>query len=111
MKDLIDLVDGKKTRRRIPSSRRKIIYKRDFKRCRYCKKRVDYRTFHADHIKPVSYGGNDYVFNLATSCPDCNMSRSNKVWIRPKKLSFIQEVYEKFLIVWYLDIPSVKDFI
>lgn len=111
VKGLINFFDGKKTRRYIPLKRRKIIYKRDFGCCRYCGKPVRFSKFHADHIEPVSYGGNDYVFNLATAHKKCNLKRSNKWWIKPKKLNLLQKVYQLILIVVYRDIPSIKDYI
>lgn len=110
MEEFIDLVDGKKKRRYIPLRRRKIIYKRDLGCCRYCGNAVSFKKFHADHIKPVSYNGNDYVFNLATACKDCNLKRSNKFWVEPNKINTIQKILELILIIWYRDVPSIKDF-
>lgn len=104
-----EIFDGKKQRRRIKSDRRKIIYKRDGKRCRYCNKKVQYHTFHVDHILPVYHGGNDYVFNLCCSCPDCNLSKGANKWIKPKELPLWRKIYGILLLGWYLDLPTLED--
>lgn len=100
-----------KTRRRIKSSRRRIVFLRDGGRCRYCGNVVQYETFHLDHIVPRSEWGNDYVFNLATSCPECNMSKGANGNIVPKPLPPVKKLYEIYLILKFGDYPSVEDFI
>lgn len=106
-----DLIDRKKQRRHIKLDRRKIIFKRDGKRCRYCRSKVKYEDFHVDHIKPVSHHGNDYVFNLCCACASCNLSRSNKERIRPSRLPLWRKIYGILLVLWYTDIPEIKDFV
>jgi len=97
----------KKTRRYISENRRKVVYYRDGGRCRYCK---DSEMYEVDHIKPVSYGGNDYVFNLACSCRTCNRSRSNKYWVKPRELTTWEKVLQIILIVVFWDFPKMKDY-
>lgn len=46
-------------------------------RCYWCKKRFAGR-FHVDHIVAVANGGRHEPANLAISCPDCNVSKSDK---------------------------------
>jgi len=101
---------GKKSRRRMPSRRRKVVYYRDGCRCRYCGRFVTYRDYHIDHIKPVSYGGNDYVFNLACACASCNLSRGNKHWIKPEPLGIFRTLFGLVLIIMYMDLPGIEDF-
>lgn len=101
----------KKTRRKMPSNRRKIIFKRDGKKCRYCGVQLEYETFHVDHILPVSHFGDDYVFNLCASCPDCNLKKGANKDIVPKPLSFVNKLYEIYLILKYKDYPSLDDYI
>ena len=108
---LTELFDGKKQRRRIKSDRRKIVWNRDGKRCRYCNSRVHYKDMEVDHIKPVSKGGNDYIFNLACACKPCNRKRSNKEWVRPSELPFWRKIFEKILILWYMDTPEIEDYV
>lgn len=112
---LTELFDGKKTRRSLPSSRRQVVYYRDGGRCRYCTKKVMYTTFHLDHVVPVKprdgrHGGNDYVFNIVTSCPKCNRSRSNNENIQPNDIPFWRKVYQFWLIVEKEDWPRLRDF-
>lgn len=46
-------------------------------RCIYCK--VDCsKTYHVDHIIPVSKGGSSWPENLQILCPRCNLSKSAK---------------------------------
>lgn len=106
----IELINGKKERRYISYKRKTIIYKRDGGRCRYCRKKVKRNNFHADHINPVSYHGNDYVFNLCTACVTCNRRRSNNIKIQPRKISIFRKLYQFYLILKYGDFPSIEDF-
>lgn len=110
LRTLLELVDGKKQRRRIQSNRRKIIWYRDGKKCRYCGKKLNYRTFHVDHVLPVYHNGNDYVFNLCASCPGCNLDKGANKRIVPKKLSIFRKIYGLYLIFKYRDFPNIKDF-
>jgi 5-methylcytosine-specific restriction endonuclease McrA len=45
--------------------------------CYYCGKRFP-GVFHADHIIPLSRGGRHIAENLCISCPNCNLTKSNK---------------------------------
>lgn len=111
IKELLEKAGVQKTRRRISSNRRKIVYERDGKKCRYCGKNLQYETFHVDHIYPISDWGNDYVFNLAASCPECNMRKGKKTDILPNPLPKWRTLYGLFLIVKYKDYPKVEDFL
>lgn len=107
---LIELLDGKKQRRRIPPKRRKIVFYRDGRRCRYCRTRLSYITFHVDHILPIYHHGNDYTFNLCASCPTCNMNKGANKFIKPKELSLLRRIYGVVLMIITLDIPKPSDF-
>ena len=43
--------------------------------CFYCRKDV---SEHVDHFFPLSKGGNDYWFNLVTTCQNCNQRKRDK---------------------------------
>lgn len=112
--DTLDKLRGigiEKTRRRIDSNRRQLIFERDGGKCRYCGKSVEYKDFHLDHILPRYYWGNDYVFNLCVSCPDCNMNKGADRSIIPEPLTFVKRLFELYLIWKYQDFPKIKDFI
>lgn len=110
LKLLRELTDGKKQRRYIPSNRRKVIWYRDGKRCRYCKTKLQYHTFHCDHILPVYHGGNDYTLNLCAACPPCNMNKGANRRIVPRPLRLWRKVYGMILMIYFLDYPKPHDF-
>lgn len=114
IKTLRELFNGKKERRRMPSNRRKLVWHRDGKRCRYgiaCNfDKVKYHMFHLDHIKPVSYHGIDYNTNLCVACAKCNLRRSNKYWIKPRPIPVWRKIFGIILIFWFKDIPKPIDF-
>lgn len=109
--NLLDLIDGKKQRRSFKKDRRRLVYLRDGKRCRYCNKKLKYNQMEVDHVKPVASHGNDYVFNLACSCRTCNRSKSAKTWVKPRKLPVWRQVFGIILILYYLDLPTIEDFV
>jgi 5-methylcytosine-specific restriction endonuclease McrA len=109
------ILDGKKQRRRIPLNRRYAVWHRDGKRCRYglvCdqKQQLGIGGFHLDHIKPVWYHGNDYTFNLCVACPECNMQRGKKRYIKPSALPFWRKIYGLLLMIKHRDLPKPIDF-
>ena len=61
------------------SSSSKIIQLFDIQNyeCIYCKVDIS-GSKHIDHIIPLSKGGSNLITNLALSCPDCNLRKSNK---------------------------------
>lgn len=114
MKDLKSLLEGtglQKRRRRMSSARRQLVFNRDGGRCRYCDKQLDYTTFHVDHINPRVDWGNDYVFNLAASCPDCNMRKGRRTDVVPKPLPLWRQLYGLFLVYKFKDYPQIEDFL
>lgn len=55
------------------------VFRRDGFRCRYCGRSVDDGvTLHADHVIPVSRGGQTLIDNLVTACLECNLGKSDK---------------------------------
>jgi len=100
----------KRQRRRIDHKRRKVIWYRDGRRCRYCSKKLHYEKFHLDHILPLSHGGNDYVFNLCAACSRCNLRKGANRRTVPRDLSIFRKIYGLFLIVWFGDYPKLSDY-
>lgn len=54
------------------------IFKMQKCRCAYCSVSLKDRTYHVDHIKPLSRGGHNDRTNLQILCPTCNMRKYNK---------------------------------
>ena len=44
-----------------------------------------YKAYHVDHLRPVEHGGTNWPRNLIIACPDCNMSKSDKLPIEFKR--------------------------
>lgn len=55
----------------------KFLYYKQSGKCLYCEKELE-KTFHLDHIIPLSRGGSNWKENLQILCPTCNMRKSNK---------------------------------
>ena len=62
---------------RIPISKklRFTVLQRDKFRCVYCGAEPEEKELQVDHVKPVSKGGNNELFNLVTSCRSCNIGK------------------------------------
>ncbi|MFM0432359.1 DUF1376 domain-containing protein [Paraburkholderia aspalathi] len=59
------------------------VFRRDDYTCQYCTERGG--RLEADHVIPVSRGGQTALANLATACLPCNRSKGTKLlseWIR-----------------------------
>lgn len=54
------------------------VFKRDKFTCQYCGKKSPDVILHIDHIVPVSKKGTNDLLNLATSCVDCNLGKSDR---------------------------------
>jgi hypothetical protein len=55
------------------------VFKRDKFTCQYCGKAAPDVALEADHIHPVSKGGEDDLLNLVTSCRECNAGKSDRI--------------------------------
>jgi 5-methylcytosine-specific restriction endonuclease McrA len=49
--------------------------------CYYCKAKLgkERRSYHADHVVPLSRGGTNYIDNIVLTCRTCNLQKSNKL--------------------------------
>ena len=68
----------KNQRKKLKSSDRFNIFKRDGFTCQYCGQQAPDVVLEIDHIIPVAKGGNCEITNLITSCKDCNRGKSDK---------------------------------
>jgi hypothetical protein len=56
-----------------------LIYKRDDFKCVYCGRSAhEGFKLYLDHIYPLSKGGQNHPFNLATCCPSCNTCKGER---------------------------------
>ena len=51
------------------------VFKRDSFKCCYCGKSAPEIVLEIDHIEPICKGGDNSIFNLITSCFDCNRGK------------------------------------
>ncbi|APT17173.1 HNH endonuclease [Staphylococcus epidermidis] len=54
------------------------VFKRDNFTCQYCGKSAPEVVLNVDHIEPISEGGTNDLFNLITSCFECNNGKRDK---------------------------------
>ncbi len=57
------------------------MYSRQQGCCYYCSIAlgIGKRTYHVDHVIPITRGGSNHPENLVLACPICNMSKHNKL--------------------------------
>ena len=71
------------------------VFKRDSFRCQYCGRGVPEVILEVDHITPVAEGGTNDIFNLITSCQDCNRGKGktplSDVQVAEKESAFLEE--------------------
>ena len=68
---------GKNVKRRTSGYAKEFIDKHQDATCLYCDVKLDYDNATADHIVPISNGGNNTQVNLIVCCNDCNAERGN----------------------------------
>jgi len=69
--------NGKKVRRRTSGWAKTFITKNKNTYCIYCDVELNEDNVTADHIIPISMGGNNTQVNLVACCKDCNAERGN----------------------------------
>lgn len=92
---------------------KEIIFRRDGYRCIYCgaSSIEDGVKLHLEHIYPISKGGREDLFNLATSCERCNTVKSAtmlnedvilRIWERNEKLNekIDSKTYDEMMIAF-----------
>ena len=71
-------VSGMSMRKSLSRTLRFEVFKRDKFTCQYCGRTPPSVILEADHIVPVSKGGQNESLNLVTACEDCNRGKSDK---------------------------------
>lgn len=62
------------------------IWTRDGGRCHVCGKACNVKSWHLDHLIPISLGGPHAPWNVAVAHPRCNLSRGNRGPAQPRLL-------------------------
>jgi CRISPR/Cas system Type II protein with McrA/HNH and RuvC-like nuclease domain len=68
---------GKNVRRRTSGFAKEFIEQNKNATCIYCDSKLTLNNATADHIIPISDGGNNCQVNLVVCCKDCNNERGN----------------------------------
>ncbi len=106
--------------KRIPLSKkvRFEVFKRDKFSCQYCGKSAPSVVLEVDHIDPVSKGGSNDIFNLITSCFDCNRGKTDKkldddsaITKQKNQLDMLQERREQITLMfnWRKELNKLDD--
>lgn len=87
---------------------RPIVVARAGGACEYCRLLQDASgvTFHVEHVRPRSMGGETNLDNLALSCPGCNLSKSQRLSgadsTGSEQMLYNPRAYDPSLLGWYL---------
>ena len=54
------------------------VFKRDNFTCQYCGRKAPEIVLNVDHIEPVAKGGTNDIYNLVTSCFECNNGKRDR---------------------------------
>lgn len=89
---------GKNVRRRTVGFAKGFLDQNGLVRCLYCDRELNSQNATADHIIPISKGGNNTKVNLVVVCEDCNSQRGNlefRKFLRLKNPKYhnIKEIY------------------
>lgn len=68
---------GKKVKRRTSGFAKNFVDQNEGSVCIYCENKLNHENATADHIVPISNGGNNCQVNLVVCCKDCNAERGN----------------------------------
>jgi len=91
--------NGKKVKRRTSGFAKDFIDKNKGSVCIYCEQELNQENATADHIIPISNGGNNCQVNLIVCCKECNNERGNlefKSFISKKNIKY---KYKKDIII------------
>ena len=69
--------NGKNVKRRTNGYAKEFLIENGEASCLYCETKLNNENATADHIIPISEGGNNTQVNLIVCCKDCNNERGN----------------------------------
>jgi HNH endonuclease len=87
---------------------RRLVVARAGGACEYCRllQAAAGVTFHVEHIVPQSRGGRTALFNLALSCPGCNLAKAERTFgeddTGQRQPLFDPRLFEPWLLGWHL---------
>jgi 5-methylcytosine-specific restriction endonuclease McrA len=86
----------------IPARLRQLVLRRSGGRCEYCRlSQVGQEaTFHIDHIKPVSAGGETAADNLALACVSCSLRKAARETSVDSETGEIVPIFNPRADVW-----------
>lgn len=82
---------GKRVKRRTNGFAKDFVRKHRNCKCPYCNKKLTLKNATADHIVPVSKGGNNCQVNLVVCCKKCNTQRGDssiRDFLKSKKINY-----------------------
>ena len=94
------------------------VFKRDLFTCQYCGKKAPDVILNIDHINPVKEGGENDIFNLLTSCFDCNSGKSarklddNSVLVKQRnQVELVEERKQQILLLieWKNSVSNIEE--
>lgn len=94
------------------------VFRRDSFKCQYCGKSAPDIVLNVDHINPVSKGGTNDIFNLITSCFECNQGKKarkltseNEISKQKKQLDLLNErrIQLDMLLQWKTGLIDTRD--
>jgi 5-methylcytosine-specific restriction endonuclease McrA len=91
--------NGKKVKRRTSGFAKEFIDHNKEHVCIYCEKELNNENATADHIIPISEGGNNSQVNLIVCCKECNGERGNLDFI-----SYLTTKNKKYKNIKYITI-------
>jgi hypothetical protein len=87
---------------------RRLVVARAGGACEYCRLLQDAAgvTFHVEHIRPRSLGGQTDLSNLALGCPGCNLAKGTRIAGvdagGATQQLFIPRSYDPWILGWHL---------
>ena len=105
-------------RRALSKKIRYEVLKRDKFTCQYCGRMAPDVILEVDHINPVAEGGTDDLFNLITSCRDCNRGKGKTPLSDDTALKRQQEALKELaeqreqmemMMLWKAEITNIKN--
>lgn len=112
------MVTKKKKRKSLSKTVRFEVFKRDAFKCQYCGKSAPEVMLEVDHIIPVAKGGSNEIFNLITSCRDCNAGKGSRKIddssILAKQRDQLEEIHErreqiKMMAEWRQSLANLRE--
>lgn len=94
------------------------VFKRDSFTCHWCGRSAPNVVLEVDHIEPVSKGGTNDIFNLITSCKECNRGKGARKIdddsIFNAQMDQLKEINEKrkqleMMVKWRKELSKFND--